>query len=220
MYIFQQFRKLIFILWEDMVQNKVRNWAGIPILVFSLLVGLGCRVFSGLTNVIQSIPTPTQPGGGIIKQETLAPDPCSGLTGSLELKLLVGPSGAIGLEPYTSATIPFKVDSSEGIHQVAGNGPITYYEDILQAEWGSFSVKFEGETEISGTCFSHEDRAWLDIVLQMNGEQIVTVIIDGMEMAYPWSGTPTIQASFPLEEGAQAMGEGWLLLLHLNEFDE
>jgi hypothetical protein len=112
------------------------------------------------------------------------------------------------------------VDPSEGNHQVIGNGPITYYEEILQAEWGSFSVIFEGETEISGTCFFQEDQAWLDIILQMNGEQIVTVVVEGMEMTYPWSGTPTIQASFPLQEGAQAKGEGWLLLLHLNDFGE
>jgi len=108
----------------------------------------------------------------------------------------------------------------KGIHQVTSNGPITYYEDILQAEWGSFSVIFDGETEISGTCFFQEDRAWLGIVLQMNGEQIVTVGVECMEMTYPWTSTPTIQASFPLQEGAQAKGEGWLLRLHLNEFCE
>lgn len=198
------------------MNHTKKKWMAVITLCVTLMVGLGCRVFSGLTNAAQSTPTPTSSGGSLSTEKTLMPDPCEGLTGSLELQLLVGPSEAVGLEPFTAASIPFKVETEDGLQAVSGGGPIEYYEDIMQAEWGSFSVTFEGETAISGTCFSQANESWIDISIQMTGEQTVTVVVEGMEMTYPWSGSPTIQASFPLDDGAQAEGEGWLMVLHLD----
>jgi len=121
------------------------------------------------------------------------------------------------LEPTTAARIPFIVKPLGGNDIVSGNGPVEYYEDIYEAEWGSFSVTFEGETAISGECLSLDDQNELNIQVNMADKQTITIIVEGTETTFPWSGTPTIEASFPLVDGAQAQGEGWQLILHLDQ---
>ena len=50
----------------------------------------------------------------------------------------------------------------------------------------------------------------------MTGQQTVVVTVEGVEYTYPWEGSPTIEVSLPLVEGAEVSGEGWTLILHLN----
>ena len=56
----------------------------------------------------------------------------------------------------------------------------------------------------------------LDLVLEMTGEQLVVVKAEGFQGEYPWSGTQTRELTFPVEEGATAQGEGWIISLHLD----
>ncbi len=86
----------------------------------------------------------------------------------------------------------------------------------LTADWGSFSVQFEGETTVSGECTSAVDSGQLNFLVEMAGEQTVVIVAGGMETTYPWVGTPQVEASFPLQDGAEVLGEGWSLSLHLN----
>ena len=199
------------------MDNQKKNFLTISLILIICLTGIGCRSFSDFGNQVSPTPTPTLPGGaGGLPEPPDEQNPCEGLTGNLELQLLIGPSDAVGLAPTTAARIPFAVETVDGTYLVSGSGPVDYYEDVYEAEWGSFSVTFEGETTIKGECISHEDRNELDIQLEMTGEQIVTIIVEGTETTFPWSGTPTIDASFPLVDGAQAQGEGWQLILNLN----
>jgi len=86
----------------------------------------------------------------------------------------------------------------------------------LEAEWGSFTVKFDGETTISGECVSKDAKGILSVLLEMDGSQTVEVVVEGVTSTFPWVGTPQLNTSFPIEDGAQVQGEGWVLVLHLN----
>jgi hypothetical protein len=153
-------------------------------------------------------------GGNVTPAE---PDQtCEAVSGTLSLLLLVGPSEAVGLSPYTFAEIPFQVVREGNSNIVEGGGPIEYYEDILTADWGSFSVTFDGVTTISGMCLQSNSGATLDVLVEMSGQQTVVIAVGDIETTYPWEGSPTISASFPLIDGAQVDGEGWSLVLHLN----
>ena len=132
------------------------------------------------------------------------------------MQLLIGPSEAVGLTPYTFANIPFQVVNVDSSYLVEGGGPVEYYEDILTADWGSFAVVFEGDTTVSGECIASDGDGTLNVMVEMAGQQTVVVTVDAMEYTYPWEGSPTVEASFPLTDGAQVGGEGWALTLHLN----
>lgn len=190
---------------------------------FGALVILGCFLLTSCNfsinpdDGVTATPTPTtMPGGGGVTQTEEPQNPCDGLSGTLELQLLVGPSEAVGLTPYTFAIIPFVVVSEGEVYLVEGNGATEYFEEVLTADWGSYTVQFEGETTVSGTCVANEAVNALNVYLQMAGEQMVVVVVDGMESAYPWVGTPEVIASFPIMDGAQVGGEGWNLVLHLD----
>ena len=198
------------------MDNQKKNYWKISFILIIWFTGMGCGIFSSISNQTLATPTPTLSGGAGILTPTVEQNSCEGLTGTLELQLLIGPSEAVGLEPTTTASIPFSVETVGESYLVSSSGPVDYYEDVYEAEWGSFTVTFEGETVISGECLSQDDRSQLNILLEMAGEQIVTIIVEGTETTFPWSGTPTINASFPLMDGAQAQGEGWQLILHLN----
>jgi len=197
-------------------KRKKDFWA---ILILMSMTTFACSIFSGLGNndVVRATPTPTDSGGpiGVIEPTIVVNDPCKGLMGTLELQLLIGPSEAVGLEPYTFATIPFTVTVEEDDYLIEGGGPIDYYENILEAEWGSFSVIFDGEIITTGVC-DPENSGQLNFELEMIGEQIVEVVVDGSTTTFPWSGTPSINVSFPIENGAEKSGEGWILVLRIN----
>lgn len=195
-----------------------RKRLGVWILILSVCVStMGCNLLSSLGiegGAGGPTPTPTiLPGGGV---EPPGENPCKGLSGSVDLQLLVGPSEAVGLEPYTMASIPFEVRKDGEVYLVEGGGQMTFYEDVLEAEWGSFSVQFDGDLQISGTCVGAEAPGTLNLYLEMEGEQTVVIVVDGNTMTYPWAGMPTLTASLPIRDGAEQSGEGWTLILQLN----
>jgi hypothetical protein len=139
---------------------------------------------------------------------------CEGLAGQLEIQVLVGPAEAVGLEPVAVGSVPFAVTSSEPPYLVQGQGPISY-EATLQQVWGTYAVTMELDTAVQGECSGQEGGEQLDLALEMAGEQLVVVKAEGFQGEYPWSGTQTRELTFPLEEGATAEGEGWVIVLHL-----
>jgi hypothetical protein len=199
-----------------MVMHK-HPWRLWLLLLAFALITLSCSLSSslGLTDSTNPTPTPTDYIGPFVTEEDLAKNPCEGLSGTLELQLLVGPSEAVGLEPYTFAVIPFQVAKEGNSYLITAAGPIDYYEAVLEADWGTFAVQFEGETSVSGECVSTEAVSQLTFLVEMTGEQTVVVNVEGMETTYPWAGTPQIEAALPIMDGAQVTGEGWSLILHL-----
>jgi hypothetical protein len=195
-------------------EKKLGVWILIILVIISTL---GCNLLSSLgigDGASEATPTPTILPGGSAGQT--GENPCEGLSGSIELQLLVGPSEAVGLEPYTMASVPFEVTMDGEVYLVEGSGQTAFYQDVLEAEWGTYSVQFDGEIRISGTCVGAEAPGTLNLYLEMDGEQTVVVVVEGQEMTYPWAGMPTLMASFPIRDGAQQSGEGWTLILHLN----
>jgi hypothetical protein len=182
---------------------------------FTLITMLGCNIFSGRGSVPDLEITPTQilPGADLLTPE---PGHCKGLSGSLEFQVLVGPGDAVGLEPIVVGDIPFSVQEDGGLFLVEGRDSLNYH-DVLEEEWGTFSVDFDMEASIKGHCRDNEDIGQLDIILEATGDQMVEVRAEGFQGDYPWSGTHEFELSFPLEEGAQQKGEGWVLVLHLRE---
>ncbi|MCB2202682.1 hypothetical protein KQH56_01615 [bacterium] len=191
---------------------------GVWIFIVSVCITtLGCNLLSSLGiggRAGEPTPTPTMmPGGGELPP---GENPCEGLSGSVDLQLLVGPSEAVGLEPYTLASVPFSVTRDGEVYLVEGTGQLILYEDVLEAQWGSFSVQFDGDLRLSGTCVGMEMPGTLNLYLELDGEQMVVIVVDGNEMTYPWSGTPTLTASLPIRDEAEQSGEGWTLVLHLD----
>jgi len=159
-------------------------------------------------------PTPTTIIGGGLPPESSTL--CEGLSGTLEMQVLVGPSEAVGLEPVAVGTIPFSVNSGEDSYTVQGGGALTY-EDVLEQEWGTFSVNFDQTAVVSGLCSGDEQSGTLELQVDLTGEQFVEVVSEGFRGEYPWSGTQSFSLIFPIFEGASAEGEGWVFVLHLNE---
>lgn len=197
--------------------NWSRRYSFLCIFLLLAITLLGCSKPSPQETGAEpaATPTPTEFIGGVVVTPAEGQNLCEGLTGTLELQLLIGPSEAAGLSPYTFATIPFQVISEGNAYLVQGGGPVEYYEDILTADWGSFAVTFEGDTSVSGECVASEGDGTLAVSVEMAGQQNVVVTVDGMEYSYPWEGSPTVEATFPLIDGAQVGGEGWNLTLHL-----
>jgi hypothetical protein len=73
----------------------------------------------------------------------------------------------------------------------------------------------ELDAAVQGDCSGQAGGEQLDLSLEMTGEQLVVVEAEGFQGEYPWSGTQTRELTFPLEEGATAQGEGWVIVLHL-----
>lgn len=188
----------------------------ISLLLAAITVGCGLPSSQGTEDSTNATPTPTKITGQVIVTPDNSQNICDGLAGTLEMQLLIGPSEAVGLSPYTFATIPFQVVQEGSIYFVEGGGAVEYYEDLLTADWGSFGVTFEGDTSVSGECIPSGEGGTLNVTVEMDGQQTVVVTVEGMETTYPWEGSPTVEASFPLAEGAQIDGEGWALILHLN----
>lgn len=187
------------------------------VLLFIMLVMAttqSCNRQSSLDS--EATPTPTEFAGVGIVTPSNPSEPCKNLSGTLELQLLIGPSEAVGLSPYTFATIPFQVIQEGDAYLVEGSGAVDYYEDILTADWGSFAVTFDGVTSVTGECVPADSGGTLYTLIEMTGQQMVVVTVEGVEYSYPWEGSPQVEATFPLMDGAQVGGEGWLLILHLN----
>lgn len=163
-----------------------------------------------------STPSPTPTAGALpgTATPTSVPSRCKGLTGQLEVQILVGPADAVGLEPVAVGSVPFAVTTSEAPYLVAGQGPISY-QATLEQEWGTYDVTMDLDTAVHGQCSGETGNEQLDLVLEMTGEQFVEVKAEGFHGEYPWSGTQSRDLVFPLQEGATAQGEGWVVVLHL-----
>jgi len=140
---------------------------------------------------------------------------CQGLSGQLEVQVLVGPAEAVGLEPVAVGTVPWAVTTSSPPYLVEGQGPISY-DATLSQEWGTYAVTMDMQTTVQGECSDAGGSGQLDLVLEMTGDQLVVVDAEGFHGEYPWSGTQSLDLTFPVEEGATARGEGWVIVLHLD----
>jgi hypothetical protein len=195
-----------------MIRNQLSKFmlifsAGIAIIILTT----ACSPSSNLT----STPTPTLNGGGFVPLPTIT-SVCEGLAGTIEMQVLVGPSEVVGLEPIAIGSIPFSVASAEGANLVEGSGDLSY-QDVLEQEWGTYTVNFDQVAAISGVCEGNEQSGVLNLVISTAGEQLVEVISEGFQAEYPWSGTQEFNLSLPIEEGTTGQGEGWTFVLHLSE---
>jgi hypothetical protein len=162
-------------------------------------------------------PTPTPTAEPVVLPATPSPaaaSRCQGLGGTLEVQVLVGPAEAVGLEPVAVGDVPFAVTTQQAPYWVEGQAPITY-EAVLAEAWGTYTVNMDLEMAVSGECTGEDGNELLDLVLDMSGEQLVEVEAEGFHGEYPWSGSHALDLSFPLQEGATAEGEGWVVVLHL-----
>lgn len=178
------------------------------------LIGLAFMLACGFSSTAPT-PTPTSAGGLIVPPPASAPL-CEGLSGELEMQVLVGPAEVVGLEPVAVGAIPFTVVPQADGHILQGGGSISY-QDTLTKDWGTYTVSFALEGTVSGTCTSSENSGTLNVSITMSGEQLVEVRSEGFQGDYPWSGTHEFNLSFPITAGATAEGEGWSFVLHLNQ---
>ncbi len=111
-------------------------------------------------------------------------------------------------------SVPFAATTSGPPYSVQGQGPIDYH-DILVEEWGTYDVTMDLANTVQGSCSGEAGSEQLDLVLEATGEQLVVVDSPDFHGEYPWSGTNVLNLVFPLEEGATAEGEGWVVVLHL-----
>ena len=189
--------------------------------LFFALVILIVMMACNLSSNIEAPPTPTITPTStstpvVIDLPSPSTNRCDGVSGDIEMQVLIGPSDAVGLEPVAVGNIPFTVGSEGEEYTISGNGPITY-EDVLEKEWGTYSVEFDMEAVISGDCQGDEQTGILNMFVETSGEQLVEVKAEGYQGNFPWTGTQEFNLSFPIEEGATAEGKGWAFVLHLNE---
>lgn len=187
-------------------------------LVWGLLLAItACNpaTNSTATPTLTSTATPTATSGDSILPSP-SPNRCDGLDGQLEMQVLIGPSEVVGLEPLAIGAIPFTVTPGADAYNVAGVGAI-FYQEVLEKEWGTYTVEFDLETGIEGSCQGDEQNGILNMTVETSGEQLVEVVAEGYQSKFPWSGSQAFQLSFPIEEGASVTGEGWAFVLHLNE---
>jgi len=140
---------------------------------------------------------------------------CKDLSGNIEMQVLVGPADAVGLKPSAVGNIPFSTQCDDKNYCPVQGGGSIIYEDIYEAVWGTYTVTLDMDVEISGEC-DDGDAASLRLTVEASGEQLIQVRSEGVNADYPWSGTHTMDLTFPLEEGATAEGEGWVFVLHLD----
>jgi len=189
------------------MKNKL-NMMGKLIIALSLTIFIvGCSI----SPTVNPTPTPTESGSPISSSINL----CNGLSGELEMQILVGPAEIVGLEPIAVGNIPFSVIIDGGTNVVSGSGTISY-QDVLEREWGTYTVEFDQEALVTGTCEISGESGVLIITVQTSGSQLVEVRAEGFQGDYPWSGTHTFDLVLPIKEGAIAQGEGWAFVLHIN----
>lgn len=161
-------------------------------------------------------PTPTPP---VLIELTATSPPsasrCQGLAGEIEVKVLVGPAEAVGLDPVAVGAVPIAVVSDQVPYLVEGAG-ILSYDQVLPQEWGTYAVTMNMGVTASGECAGTEGSEQLLLTLEASGDQLVVVDAGEFYGEYPWSGTNTFALQFPLEEGAAVEGEGYSFVLHLS----
>jgi hypothetical protein len=202
------------------MSNKKAGWILACVLGAELiLTACGSSTRSNPEQTLSATPTPTPtvvPGSGLKSTPTPPASRCEGLSGVFELQLLVGLAEAVGLEPFAIGDIPFSVISAEKPYIIEGSNTVSY-DDVLAEQWGTYTVSFYMDVTLGGECSGEEGAELLMVDVTMSGDQMVVVESEGFQGEYPWSGTHENTLTFPLEEGATASGEGWQLVLHLNQ---
>ncbi|MDF1520814.1 MAG: hypothetical protein RQ728_09970 [Brevefilum sp.] len=195
--------------------NRMKSFCLFGMVIFCLSL-VGCGLFSNVKPDAGRSPTATSTmASGVLVTDIPEKHPCDGLSGTLELQILVGPSEIVGLEPTSVGEIPFEVISDGEIFTITGFGPMDYYVETESYEWGTYTVTFEGDAVVSGDCMSRENGGDLNVNIELIGEQNLEVNVEGTTSNYPWSGVPQMTVNFPIEDGAMREGEGWVLILHL-----
>ena len=153
-------------------------------------------------------PTPTPTPVAAVQITPTAPaSRCEGLSGTLELQVLVGPADAAGMEPFAVGSAPFSVVASQPPYLIQGGGPISY-DDVATFDWGTYSVSLYMDTTISGECTGSGGS-------EATGEQMLIVDAPDFHGEYPWEGTNSFSLTFPLMDGALVEGEGYVFVLRL-----
>lgn len=159
-------------------------------------------------------PTPTSPVSIQVSPPPTPSSRCQDLAGQIEVKVLVGPADAVGLEPVAVGMVPFAVVSDQAPYLVQGSGTLSY-DDVLAQEWGTYAVTMDMAIDVSGECAGSGGSEQLLLTLEATGDQLVVVDAGEFYGEYPWSGTNTFDLQFPLEDGASVEGEGYAFILHL-----
>jgi hypothetical protein len=198
---------------------------------------------NGVTPTPTLTTTPTQkspqatdiPGGGVsptevTKEPTLEPtvevtvtptdepSPCEGLSGSIQVRALVGPAAAVGLETHAMGSVPFSVTSGGPPYGVEGGGHISFHDQLIEDEI-VYDVTFDADIALDGTCEDTPGSMQLILDLDMAWSQVVEVTAPDFHQIYPLAGDNAAIVTFPLINGASTNigGEGMELVLLLNE---
>jgi hypothetical protein len=161
------------------------------------------------TPTVESIVGPTV-------EPTAETSPCEGLSASLEVKVLVGPAAAVGLETHGVGSVPLSVTSGGPPYGVEGGGHISYHEVLTEDEI-EYDVTFEADVVFDGTCEDTPGSTQLVLDLDMAWNQVVEVTAPDFHQVYPVAGDNTAIVTLPLIDGATASvgGEGMEVVLHL-----
>ncbi|MCU0522135.1 MAG: hypothetical protein MUF84_15760 [Anaerolineae bacterium] len=145
------------------------------------------------------------------------PSPCEGVSGSLEVRALVGPAAAVGLTTHAVGTIPFTVGTAQSPYAVSGGDHISF-SDVLSEDDIHYDVSFEADVAFDGTCDLGPGGAQLLLGLEMVWDQIVNVTAEDFDETYANSGEESENLILPLIDGTSASlgGEGLEVVLHLN----
>lgn len=197
------------------IKTRTGTFIGLSAILAVLLISACGNSTPIATQQATSTPTPTALAVADPPTPTTPPSLCEGLSGELEIQILVGPSEAVGLEPVSVGSIPFAVTTDQQPYLLQGSSSFDY-ADILIKEWGTYDVTMEMAGFITGTCVVDDQAGGLEISLELSGSQVLVVTADGFSQTYPWEGTLPFVYTFPLEEGAALEGEGYSIVLHLN----
>jgi hypothetical protein len=151
--------------------------------------------------------------GLLTPEATSTPNRCKGVSGELEIEILVGPAAAVGLPPLSIGTIPFTV-SSQDPYTMQGKTHLSY-KKTMNYDWGTYTVTLEMDASLTGECVVAKGGNSLNMAVTLSGEQNIVVVYKLVPQTYPWKGTATVNVSFPIQDGATAQGEGWIFILHL-----
>jgi len=144
------------------------------------------------------------------------PSPCEGVSGGIEVRVLVGPAAAVGLETHAVGTVPFTVGTAQSIYAVSGGGHISF-SDVLSEDEIHYDVSFEADVVFDGTCDMGPGGAQLLLGVGMVWDQIVHVTAEDFDETYSQAGENEKDVTLPLIDGASAdVDEGMEIVLRLD----
>lgn len=158
---------------------------------------------SAPTVTASPIPSPTP-----IPTSTPTPSACEGLSGAIEVRLMVGPGAAVGLETHAVGSVPFTVTSGGPPFGVAGSDHISYHE-VLSEDEINYDVSFEADVIISGTCVDAPgETPHMELNVDMGWNQVVEVTARDFHRVYPTSGNNSAPINLLLIDGDSAFVGG------------